>query len=160
MQCCKIIAVLAIRNVNDSVSCMGQAHTSQSLKWKESQTKTSSRKWVRKTVRSKRFWREENLRGKMARARVYVNHVWRWGGVSRHQPMNWHNSISTSDNRHTWGCSHCVKLRSVEWPYERQLNIRMISEGSRDTEDWSNDAENSDLNHKNKLYVKKYSNRK
>ncbi len=27
----------------------------------------------------------------------------------------------------------------------RNQNIRMISEGSRDTEDWSNDAENSEL---------------
>ncbi len=30
-------------------------------------------------------------------------------------------------------------------------HIRMISEGSRDTEDWSNDAENSVLHHRNKL---------
>ncbi len=30
----------------------------------------------------------------------------------------------------------------------------MISEGSRDTEDWSNDAENSDLHHKNKVWFK------
>ncbi len=30
----------------------------------------------------------------------------------------------------------------------------MISEGSCDTEDWSNDAENSDLLHRNKLYFK------
>ncbi len=30
----------------------------------------------------------------------------------------------------------------------------MISEGSRDTEDWSNDAENSALNHRNKLLLK------
>ncbi len=36
----------------------------------------------------------------------------------------------------------------------------MISEGSCDTEDWSNDAENSTLHHKNKLHLKKYSNRK
>ncbi len=32
----------------------------------------------------------------------------------------------------------------------------MIYEGSRDTEDWSNDAENSALNHINKLYILKY----
>ncbi len=38
-------------------------------------------------------------------------------------------------------------------------HIRMISEGSRDTEDWSNDAENSALHHRNKLYFKIYSNR-
>ncbi len=30
----------------------------------------------------------------------------------------------------------------------------MISEGSWDTEDWSNDAENSALLHRNKLYFK------
>jgi len=34
--------------------------------------------------------------------------------------------------------------------------IRMISEGSCDTEDWSNDAENSALHHRNKLYFKVY----
>jgi len=34
-------------------------------------------------------------------------------------------------------------------------NIRMISEGSCDIEDWSNDAENSALyHHRNKLQVK------
>ncbi len=33
----------------------------------------------------------------------------------------------------------------------------MISEGSCDTEDWSNDAENSALNHRNKLHYKIYS---
>ncbi len=34
--------------------------------------------------------------------------------------------------------------------------IRMISEGSCDTEDWSNDAENSALHHRNKniKYIK------
>ncbi len=32
----------------------------------------------------------------------------------------------------------------------------MISEGSCDTEDWSNDAENSALHHSNKLYLEKY----
>ncbi len=31
-------------------------------------------------------------------------------------------------------------------------NIRMISEGSCDTEDWSNDAENSAAHHRNKLH--------
>jgi len=30
-------------------------------------------------------------------------------------------------------------------------NIRMISEGSCDTEDWSNDADNSASHHRNKL---------
>ncbi len=32
----------------------------------------------------------------------------------------------------------------------------MISEGSCDTEDWSNDAENSALHHRNKLHFKIY----
>ncbi len=30
----------------------------------------------------------------------------------------------------------------------------MISEGSCDTEDWSNDAENAALHHRNKLHLK------
>jgi len=30
----------------------------------------------------------------------------------------------------------------------------MISEGSCDTEDWSNDAENTALHHRNTLYLK------
>ncbi len=34
----------------------------------------------------------------------------------------------------------------------------MISAGSCGTEDWSNDAEYSVFNHKNKLHMKKYSN--
>ncbi len=33
-------------------------------------------------------------------------------------------------------------------------SIRMISEGSCDTEDWSNDAENSALRHRNKWHFK------
>ncbi len=33
-------------------------------------------------------------------------------------------------------------------------HIIMISEGSCDTEDWSNDAENTALLHRNKLYFK------
>jgi len=36
----------------------------------------------------------------------------------------------------------------------------MISGGSCDSEDWSNDAENSALRHRNKLYFKEYLNRK
>ncbi len=36
----------------------------------------------------------------------------------------------------------------------------MISEGSCDTEDWSNDAENTALHHRNKLHLKIYYNRK
>ncbi len=38
-------------------------------------------------------------------------------------------------------------------------HIRMISEGSCDTEDWSNEAENSALYHGNKLHFKMYYNR-
>ncbi len=36
----------------------------------------------------------------------------------------------------------------------------MISEGSCDTEDWSNDAENSAVHPRNKLHFKIHSNRK
>ncbi len=36
----------------------------------------------------------------------------------------------------------------------------MSSEGSCDTEDWSNDVENSALLHRNKLHFKVYLNRK
>ncbi len=41
-------------------------------------------------------------------------------------------------------CKHCVQ------------HIRVISEGSCDTEDWSNDAENSSLPHRNKLHFRIY----
>ncbi len=37
---------------------------------------------------------------------------------------------------------------------DNNQHIRMISEGSRDTEIWSNDAENSALHHRNKLHFK------
>ncbi len=39
-------------------------------------------------------------------------------------------------------------------------HIRMISEESCDSEHLSNDAENSDLHHRNKLYFEIYSHRK
>ncbi len=35
-------------------------------------------------------------------------------------------------------------------------HIRLISEGSCDTEDWSNDAENTAFHHRNKLHFKTY----
>ncbi len=40
------------------------------------------------------------------------------------------------------------------------IHIRMISEGSWDTEDWCNDAEHSALHHRNKTQFKIYSDRK
>ena len=43
---------------------------------------------------------------------------------------------------------------NVSWAADQ--HIRMISEGSCDTEDWSNDAENSALYHSNKLYFNVY----
>ncbi len=52
-----------------------------------------------------------------------------------------------------------AKLSSVLIIIANQ-HILMISEGSCDTEDWSNDAENSALHHRNKLHSKIYSNRK
>ncbi len=41
---------------------------------------------------------------------------------------------------------------------DHQISIRMISEGSCDTKESSNDAENSALHHRNKLHFKIYSN--
>jgi len=42
-----------------------------------------------------------------------------------------------------------VTIRNVSWAANH--HIRMISEGSCDTEDWSNNAENSALHHMNKF---------
>ncbi len=47
---------------------------------------------------------------------------------------------------------------NVSWAVNQ--HIRMISEGSCDTEDWSNDAENSALHYRNNLHFKIYFNRK
>ncbi len=46
--------------------------------------------------------------------------------------------------------SMLIIIRNVYWVSNQ--HIRMISEGSCDTEDWSNDAENSALHHRNKLH--------
>ncbi len=51
-----------------------------------------------------------------------------------------------------------IDNKNVSWAANQ--HIRMISEGSCDTEDWSNDAENSVLHHSNKLHFTIYSNRK
>ncbi len=45
-------------------------------------------------------------------------------------------------------CNIDNNTTSVSWASNQ--HIRMISEGSCDTEDWSNDAENSALHHRNK----------
>ncbi len=45
--------------------------------------------------------------------------------------------------------STLIIIRNVCWAANQY--IRMISEGSCDTEDWSNDAENSAAHHRNKL---------
>ncbi len=51
---------------------------------------------------------------------------------------------------------------TLEKKYSRAKNqyVRMISDRSHDTEDWSDDAENSALHHKNKLHNTIFSNRK
>jgi len=46
----------------------------------------------------------------------------------------------------------------VSWAANHQ--IKMISEGSCNIEDWTNDAENSALHHSTKLLFKLYLNRK
>ncbi len=43
-------------------------------------------------------------------------------------------------------------MRNVSWAENLYINI--ISEGSCDTEDWSNDAENSAVHHRNKVHLK------
>ncbi len=45
-----------------------------------------------------------------------------------------------------------ILIRNVSWAANQHLGV--ISEGSCDTEDWSNDAENSALQHRNKLHFK------
>ncbi len=51
-----------------------------------------------------------------------------------------------------------IIIINVSWAANQ--HIRMITKGSCDTEDWSNDAENSALHCRNKLHFKIYSNRK
>ncbi len=47
-----------------------------------------------------------------------------------------------------------IIIINVSWAANQ--HIRMISEGSCDTEDWSNDTEISALNHWNKICFKTY----
>ncbi len=54
--------------------------------------------------------------------------------------------------------STLIIIINVSWAANQ--HIRMISERSCDTEDWSNDAENSALHHSNKLHFKIYLNSK
>ncbi len=51
-----------------------------------------------------------------------------------------------------------IIIITVSWAANQ--HIRIISEGSWNTEDWSNDAENSALHHMNKLHFTIYSHRK
>ncbi len=74
-----------------------------------------------KSVRSEYFWREDNLRGMMAWARVYVNHIWSRGGLSHHQPMH-----SDSDNRNTWGGSHCVSYAALSYLWKRTRHTHIL----------------------------------
>ncbi len=52
--------------------------------------------------------------------------------------------------------TYTLPVRNVSWAANQ--HIRMISKGSCDTEDWSNDAENSALHYRNKLHFTIYSN--
>uniref|UniRef100_A0A8C2CNM1 Dynein, cytoplasmic 1, intermediate chain 2b n=1 Tax=Cyprinus carpio TaxID=7962 RepID=A0A8C2CNM1_CYPCA len=82
--------------------------------------------------------------------------------------QNAHNLISISTDGKM--CSWSLDMLStpqvqthnhVNWvSYAANQHLRMISEGSCDTEDWRNDAGNSALHHRNKLYLNMYSNRK
>ncbi len=53
---------------------------------------------------------------------------------------------------------HSTDNENVSWAANQ--HIRIISKGSCDTEDWSNDAENSALHHRNKPHFIIYSHRK
>ncbi len=53
-----------------------------------------------------------------------------------------------------------VSTKIIKLKLENQLHIRIISEGSCDTEDWRNDAENTAAHHRNKLQFNIYYNRK
>ncbi len=54
--------------------------------------------------------------------------------------------------------STLIIIRHVSWAANQ--HIRMISEESCDTEDWSNDAENTAAHHRNKWHFTIYSHRK
>ncbi len=47
-----------------------------------------------------------------------------------------------------------IIIRNVSWAVNQ--HIIMISEGSCDSEDWSKDAENTAVRHRNKLHVKTF----
>ncbi len=53
-----------------------------------------------------------------------------------------------------------IYLITVHQPVSIKYLILKFSEGLCDTEDWSNNAENSALHHRNKLHFNIYSNRK
>ncbi len=69
--------------------------------------------------------------------------------IYRPEPGNMGNVVP-----HIWNCGRCSakKIRKLEKETNEsnsQQHIRMISEGSCDTEDWSNDAEYTALLHRN-----------
>ncbi len=60
----------------------------------------------------------------------------------------------------TYGAAQLFSTLIINVSCSSNQHIRMISEGSCDTEDWSNDAENSVFDQRNKLYFNTYSHRK
>ncbi len=50
-----------------------------------------------------------------------------------------------------------LKMMKINVSWAPNQPIKIISEGSCDIEDWSNDAENSALHHRNKLHFKMHS---
>ncbi len=57
-----------------------------------------------------------------------------------------------TSNLKFWSVRFFYKNRNLKNKTMFLEHIRMISEGSCDTEDWSNDAENTALHHRNKLH--------
>ncbi len=85
---------------------------------------------------------------------INLMHPW-WIKVFYSQIFNGNVSLFTLK---IWSSTTFIIIRNVSWAAYQ--HIRMISEESCDTEDWSNDAEYSALHHRNKLYFTTYSNTK
>ncbi len=72
--------------------------------------------------------------------------------LSVHQNIEYnHKNISSNCFQH-WYNKMLINVYNVSWAANQ--HIRMISEGSCDTEDWRNDAENTAAHHRNKLHFK------
>jgi len=74
-----------------------------------------------------------------------------WTFHSSKSPKNVHHNFHKNIKQHNVFSIYLL-IRNAPWVLNQ--HIRVISEGSCDTEDFSNDAENSALHHRNKLHFK------